>query len=219
MFSSRFSRIVVSSVVAVVLAVGHLPSPANAAGEGPDATVAPAASSPPIEMTPSQIIASAKKRDKKGFKKRYAKLKKSKALVDLVKATVPSKRVPKYLKLLTAMSTSKQVTKLVSKTKGKHFKVKMTADGSVSVKLLKGKKKPKVINGGPECWEAWVAWYAWFAGTSALCWGAGAVNPGLGVICALVIGVVSFTLVDFNSACRSTSTMTVPAGSRRLGYE
>jgi hypothetical protein len=95
----------------------------------------------------------------------------------------------------------------------------MTADGSVSVKLLKGKGKAKVLNSGPECWEAWVAWYAWFAGTSALCWGAGALNPGLGIICALALGVISFTLVDFNNACKSASPMAVPVGARRFGNE
>jgi hypothetical protein len=218
MFSSGFSRILVSAVVTVVLAVGHLPGSARAAT--PDAPVVPAASSAsPTPMTPAQIIAKEKKRDAKSFKKRYAKLKKSKALVDLVKATVPSRKRATYLKLLTALSTSKQVSKLVSKTKGKHFKVTMTADGSVSVKLLKGKGKAKVLNSGPECWEAWVAWYAWFAGTSALCWGAGALNPGLGIICALALGVISFTLVDFNNACKSASPMAVPVGARRFGNE
>lgn len=169
-------------------------------------------------MTPSQIIARSKKRDATGFKVRYAKIKKSKAVVDLVKATVPSGRVQTYLQFLSAMSTSGQVSKLVSKTKGRHFKVTMTADGSVSIELLKGKGKPRILNSGPECWKAWVAWYAWFAGTAALCWGAGVVNPGLGIVCVLALGVISFTLVDFNDACTSGSTMTV-AGARRLGHE
>jgi hypothetical protein len=218
MFSSGFSRILVSAVVTVVLAVGHLPGSARAAI--PDAPVVPAVTSAsPTPMTPSQIIAKEKKRDAKTFKKRYAKLKKSKALVDLVKATVPSKKVSKYLQLLTAISTSKQVSKLVSRTKGRHFKVTMTGDGSVSVKLLKGKAKPKVLNAGPECWEAWVAWYAWLSATMALCGGAGVLNPGLGVVCSIVIGLISFTLVDFNDACKSTSPMMVPAEVRRFGHE
>jgi hypothetical protein len=218
MFSSGLSRILVSAAVAVVLAVGHLPGSARAAT--PDASVVPAASSgSSTRMTPAQIIAKEKKRDAKGFTKRYAALKKSTALVELVKATVPSRKVSTYLQLLTAMSTTKQVSSLVSKTKGKHFKVTVTGKGSVSVKLLKGKGKATVVNGGPECWEAWVAWYAWLSATMALCGGAGLLNPGLGVVCSIAIGLISFTLVDFNGACKSRSPMMLPPGARRFGHE
>ncbi len=219
MLTSRLSRILVSAAVALVLAVGHLPSAAAAAPAIPRAGTLPAGTSSATPMTPSQIIAAAKKRDAAGFKKRYAKLKTSKATVDVVRATISSGKVSKYLKLLTALSTSKQISKLVSKTKGKHFKIAITKDGSVSVKLLKGKGKPRILSAGPRCWKAWVAWYAWFAATSALCWGAGAVNPGLGIACALVLGVISFTLVDFNSACTSAPSMAVPVGVRRLSGE
>lgn len=218
MFLSRSHRVVVATVIALVLSISHLPGSARA-DVAPAVSPVPAASSSPIQMTPAQIISKAKKRDKKGFEKRYKKIKQSKAVVAFVKATVPSKKVSKYLQLLTALSTSKQVSALVAKTKGKHFEVRMKANGLVSVKLLKGNKKPKLLNSGPECWEAWAAWYAWFTGSSALCWGAGAVNPGLGVICAIALGVISFTLIDFNSACHSSSAMSLPTGTRRFGNE
>ena len=219
MFLSRLYRVVVASVVALVLSVSHLPGSARAATAAPVTTLAPAISQPSHRMSPAQIITKAKQHDKKGFEKRYKKIKQSKALVSLVKATSPAKKVSKYLQLLTALSTSKQVSSLVSKTKGKYFTVTMKANGSVSVKLIKGNKKAKVINFGPQCWEAWAAWYAWFTGTSALCWGAGAVNPGLGVVCAIALGVISFTLIDFNSACHSSTAMASPAGARRFANE
>ena len=148
--------------------------------------------------------------DKKAFAKRYKKLKTSNAIVGAVKATVPSGRVSKYLQLLTALSTDSQVSKLVAKTKGKHFKITMKADGTTSVKLLKGDGKAKVLDAGPKCWQAWAAWFAWLSATEALCWGAGALNPGAGLVCILVIGIIAFTLVDFNDACDHSGTVSVP---------
>lgn len=218
MITSRFSRIAVAAAVAMALAVGHLPA-AAAAPAIPTAAALPAATSPYRSMTPAQIIAAARAKDATGFAKRYAKLKTSTALVDVVKGTVSSDRVWTYVKLLAAMSTSTQVSTLVSKTKGKHFSITISKSGATSVKLLAGTGKPKLLSSGPTCWKAWMAWYAWFSASSALCWGAGAVNPGLGIVCALALGVISFTLIDFNKACMTPPAMLISAGVRRLSGE
>jgi hypothetical protein len=155
----RWRRIAasVASSLGLGLVMGSLPGQVTPALASQTASVVPVPTSSYTTMTPSQIIAASKKKDKKAFAKWLAKLKTSTALVDLVKATVPSPRVSKYLQLLAALSTNAAMTKVVAKAKGKHFKVTMASDGAVKVKLLKAKGKPVVLNAGPECWEAWVA--------------------------------------------------------------
>lgn len=186
----------------------------------PTAQAAAVGPSPAVlvkRMTPDQIIKAAEKISKTGVSKRYAKIQKSAALVALAKKTVKASKVKKYLRMLAAMSTDAQISRLLKKTKGKHFEVTRIGD-SISVKIVKGSGPPKVryvpalakaaavvVNTSavvPKCWQAWAAWAAWFAATEAICGAVSLWNPVAVAVCALVFGLISFTLIDFNDACK-----------------
>jgi len=169
--------------------------------------------------TMAQVIANAKKKDKKAFNGRLAKLRSSSALVWITK-TANARRSSLYLDFFAAVSTSKQVNKLVKNTAGKHFvvtgtksrpRVQLVPD-SFDTRSLGPTLSPQEIT----CWQGWVAFWAWWAGSEMTCAAFGAaVGAGMsptgpmavaggviaGTACSGLMAYLQEKFIDFNDAC------------------
>lgn len=164
--------------------------------------------------TMANVISDSKRKNKKAHSARVAKLKKSTALVSIIKKAAP-KRLGLYLDFFAAASTAKMVDKLVKKTKGKYFRVTGTPRAP-KAKLLPGKGPVVLLSADVKCPEGWIAIAAWELGVGMLCAGAGAAAGGaalpsiIGVIpaagaTAAICGAFFIWLqnqfIDFNSTC------------------
>lgn len=226
MFSSRFSRILISSVVAVVLAVGH-PSSSTAAPElkasaalaltRASATGVPLAKAKGKSMT--SVIKQAKKKNKAAFKKRLKTLKKSSALISIIdKATYRHQKL--YIEFFAAVVTQKGANKLVKMTKGKHFVVTGTASrpkvilvsNVTSASAAVEEVFPRTIT----CWQGWVSFWSFWVGSEMICVAFGAA-VGLGMsptgpmaipggyiaasACSGLMAYLQQQFIDFEDAC------------------
>jgi hypothetical protein len=169
--------------------------------------------------TMAQVIAHAKKKHKKGFNQRLSDLKKCKALTSIIKKSNTG-TTSLYLQFFAAVSTDKQVAKLLKKTKGKHFVVS-GSQSEPKVVLVKNKTHATSQNAGVEpfaitCWQGWVAFWAWWVGSEMTCVAFGAaVGVGMsptgpmagvggiiaGSACSGLMAYLAEEFIDFESAC------------------
>ncbi len=203
---SRFLRLIAAGMLSLALFSGVQTAPAVAA--------APSAVGTGQGPTMAKVISDSKKKNKKAFAARLAKLKKSKALVSIVKDVAP-KRYTLYMEFFAAASTMKMVDTLLKKTKGKFFTVSGTPSAP-KVKLVKGTNGGRLLTPGINCVEGWAAVAAWEFGVGLLCWGAAAAAAGASlpsivgvipaaaataVICQAFFIWLSNQFIDFNAAC------------------
>jgi|GEM_PF-3009524 len=177
--------------------------------------VVASASSTLSRKTMKQVIAAAKKKNKKSFNWRYAKLKKAAALTAIIKKS-RTKHGKLYRQFFAAISTKKQVSHLLRVTKGKGFEVSGTPSRPIVHIWENIKRSSTVAPADVKCVKGWIAFWAWWVGTEMTCVGFGEmvgvamVETGpfmlaggaiAGSSCAGLMVYLEEEFIDFNAAC------------------
>lgn len=231
------ARTAAALVVAVGLIVASLPGAPRAVAQAPGVSTITMSATASAKKTSGKsmkaLIKKAKKKNSKAFKKRLASLKKSPALVKLVRQA-NSRRYSLYMEYFAAITSAKKIAKLVKKTKGKHFvvtgkqsrpRVLLVSNASPAAAIVGATVVPTEIT----CWQGWVAFWAWWVGAEMTCVGFGAaVGAGMsptgpmavggGLIAASACnGLMAYLqqqFIDFEAACRNIPNLKSVNASR-----
>jgi hypothetical protein len=226
--SRRFAIGLVSLIAscALVVGVGGFVVLDTSAKSSPSLSASELKASKAKGKTMAAVIAASKKRNKKAFNRRLAALKKSSALISVIKLA-DSRRAKLYLDFFAAASSDKQVSRLVKKTRGKRFSVSGNA-AKGKVRLLS--RTPGGVNPlDIDCPEGWIAYWAWFVASEMTCVAFGtmvgialgetgpvAVAGGIfsAAACDGLMGWLSAKFIDFNAPCSRTVSIVTPQPSR-----
>lgn len=222
--------VVLSGVIALVTSCTASAPPAPTP---PDAGIRLLSTAKSKGWSMKTVIKKAKRKNRASFNKRLRTIKKSAALVAIVKrANKP--RHSLYMEFFAATITQKKAKRLVKKTAGKHFVVTGTKSRP-QVRLISNLSVLSKDGGidltptGFSCWQGWVAFWAYWLGAEMTCTafgaavGAGmsptgpvAVGGGIfaGAACNGLMSFLQAQFIDFESACNRTYASECTRNSR-----